>query len=145
MPRPAGRSATGKLVSPARFTSSIAASKLASRASDSAAESRLARPATSWPRSSSMSSIFIATSISSSTTRIRSERSAAIRRLRGHFGEGGVDRAAQAVRFEGEVRRAAEIGAEAVLDEASAEAVAGRRRDHRAALLLPLDQQALAG
>src|SRR4051794_38158623 len=141
MPRSMRMSATGKLVSPARFTSSIAASNSASRASASAGSSRPASPAISWPRSSSMSSIFMATSISSSTTSTRRRRSAKRALLRPKRVQRGDDRAAQAVALERQVGGAAEVGAQALLDQTRAEAASGRPSHPRAALLLPDDVQ----
>src|SRR4051812_8926578 len=134
-------SATGKLVSPARFTSSIAASNSVSRASASAGSSRPASPATSWPRSSSMSSMFMATSISSSTTRTRRRCSATRTLLRPKRVQRGKDRAAQAVALERQVGGAAEVGTQPLLDQARAEAASGRPLHRRAALLLPDDAQ----
>src|SRR5688572_9126889 len=144
MPRSASRSATGKLASPARLTSSMAASNRPSRASASAGASRLAMPATSKPWSSSMSSMLIATSISSSTMRMRSGpagRSAKAGLPGGDRLERRVDDAAQAVGFEDEPRAAAEIGLEAALDQPRAEAALPGLGDRRSARLLPFERQ----
>src|SRR5687768_2528400 len=96
----------------------------------------------SHPRSASMSSMFMRTIISSSTTRTRRPESRLS--MKGGSRRGNVDRADHAVRPVVEVGSAVQFEGQTVFDHPRAEPLSRRRRHGRAALLAPRQDQPAA-